>query len=105
MRFEHGNKFATMRGSTDLTAVSGDSYAPSENSDSVGLAKGPLWELPMTGVRWVARVLEYWLEEEAWFEPIPIDDGYGVLDASMAMVFLEILNHCENGSKTARDLR
>lgn len=90
MRFEDSNKLAMRRVSTDLTAVSGDSYAPSENSDSVGLAKGPLWEVPMTGVRWVAKVLEYWLDEEAWFEPIPIDDGYEDLEASMAMVFLKM---------------
>lgn len=75
MRIEGSNKLAMRSVSTDLTAVSGGSYAPSENSDSVGLAKGPLWEVPMTGVRWVAKVLEYWLDEEGWFEPIPIDDG------------------------------
>lgn len=42
----------------------------------------------MTGVGWLARVLEYWLEEEAWFEAIPIDDGYEDLEASMAMLCL-----------------
>ena len=42
----------------------------------------------MTGVRWLAKVLEYWLEDEAWVDPIPMDDGYEDLEASMAMVFL-----------------
>lgn len=31
-------------------------------------------------------VPEYWLEADAWFEAIPIEDGYDDLGASMAML-------------------
>lgn len=41
----------------------------------------------MTGVRWFARELEYWLEEGGWVEPIPMEDGYEDLEASMVILF------------------
>lgn len=49
----------------------------------------------MTGVRWLAKLPEYWLEPEAWFEAMPIDDGYADLGASIAMLSRCGLNYPE----------
>ncbi len=65
---------------------SGPSRA-SENSDSVGLANEAVCEVPTAGVLWFDRPAEYWPDDEViWLEPIPIDEGYGTLEASIAML-------------------
>lgn len=46
----------------------------------------------MTGVRWLAREVEYWPEEEGWVEPIPMEDGYEDLEASMVILFAVQMN-------------
>lgn len=40
----------------------------------------------MTGVRWLDKLPEYWLEPAAWFEATPMDDGYADFGASIAML-------------------
>ena len=78
-------RIVSVTGKITYRTVSGPSYA-SENSDSVGLAKGPFCEFAMTGVRWLVILEVYCPADEVWLLAVPKDGVYAVLLASIAIL-------------------